>query len=701
MKKGRLLIWGLGFLLLIGPACATYKKISKTEPAEIAHEKFLTRIKPESKNGKLKIAIEASDKIQYTVFRLGNPKRLVLDLPGIDASAFTAPIELGAGLASKILATHFMQTGNSRIEIFLNQSVKYEVDRLDDGSIMVRMQPLEGVAVGERAIRKDETEITGLELREMSGLARVVISYRGPKPRFRMIRKMDKNRITLDIFNAKMKKKNEKLLDVTAKDSLVQNVAGFQFATRPRGIVKVLANLNDPTSSNVFQRPGEIILDIGSQAILASASEEPEKEKGVGLTVITGKEKAGDEYTGEKISLDFQDAKVKNILRIIAEVGKINIITSDNVKGKVTLRLVDVPWDLALEIILKNNKLGMSKTGDIVRIATLDELGEESKLLAATKKSGAAAAKLYLKIFQINYESVDKLKTNLDTIKSDRGSIDVNKRSNTLIIQETKEKLSEMERLIEVLDKRTQQVLIEARIVELSSNYARELGVKWGGRYSTSTGASFPKTVGLSGISAAGDASGTAGNLINLPISGAPTAAIGIKLGSVNNTALLDLQLFALQNEGKGRILSMPKIATMNNTEALIESGREIPYQTISQNGTQTQFKKASLSLKVTPHVAQDKFIRLEIDATKDEPDFANALPGAPPPLLTKKAKTEVLVKDSDTTVIGGLFKESTTKSNAGVPFLSKIPVLGWLFKNDIENKAGEELLIFITPKIL
>jgi len=701
MKKGRLVIWGLGFLLLISPACATYKKIVKKEQIETTHEKYLIQVKPESKHGKLDIEIEASDKIQYTVFRLENPKRLVLDLPEIDASAFTAPIELGAGLASKIVAKHFMQTGNSRIEIFLNQSVKYEVDRLRDDAIMVRMEPLEGVAVGERTIRKDETEITGVELREMSGLARVVISYRGPKPRFRMIRKMDKNRITLDIFNAKMKKKNEKLLTVTAKDSLVQNVAGFQFATRPRGIVKVLANLSAPTSSNVFQRPGEIILDIGSQAILASASEAHKEGKEIGAAVTIKGEKPGAEYTGEKISLDFQDAEIKNILRIIAEVGKINIITSANVKGKVTLKLVDVPWDLALAIILKNNKLGMSKTGDIIRVATLGELEDESKLLAATKKSGQAAEKLFLKIFQINYESVAKLKTNLATIKSDRGSIDTNIRTNTLIIRDTKEKLSEMERLIDVLDKRTQQVLIEARIVELSTTYARELGVKWGGRYSTSTGAPFPKTVGLSGISAAGASSGTAGDLINLPISGAPTGAIGIKLGSVNNTALLDLQLFALQNEGKGRILSMPKITTMNNTEALIESGRDIPYQTVSQNGTQTQFKKASLSLKVTPHVSQDKFVRLEIEATKDEPDFANALPGAPPPLLTKKAKTEVLVKDSDTTVIGGLFKENRTQSTSGVPLISKIPLLGWMFKSKSENKVGEELLIFITPKIL
>jgi len=188
---------------------------------------------------------------------------------------------------------------------------------------------------------------------------------------------------------------------------------------------------------------------------------------------------------------------------------------------------------------------------------------------------------------------------------------------------------------------------------------------------------------------------------VNLGTTGAAAGALGIRLGSVGGTAFLDMQLSALENKGKGRILSMPKITTMNNKEALIESGREIPYQTTSSEGTKTEFKKATLSLKVTPHVSPDDFIRLEIEAKKDEADFANQLPNAPPPILTKHAKTEVLIKDGDTTVIGGLFKENTTESQASVPFFSKIPFLGWLFKSKANSSDGEELLIFITPKIL
>lgn len=702
MNKKIYLGAALSVLLLFSLSCAAGKPPQAVEQSVSTGPNYVTNITPIPKGKELELVIETSGKLQYTVFKLDNPMRLVIDMPDIDSSAFTVPIDLPTGVASRVSTKYSIQTGNSRVEVELNKPVMYNVTRLTDRKILVSMKPLERARdLGpEREINPGEVEITAIELREVSGLARVLISYAGDKPVFRMVRKPEMNRVVIDIENAKVKVKNEKLLSVERKDSIVASVALFQFTMDPP-VVKIVANLHEFTPSNVFEREGRIIFDIGSDAILAKASEIKEEKKKVVTDISEEKVKGPDDYEGRRITLDFQEANIKNLLRIIADVSDLNIITSEKVKGKVTMKLKDVPWDLALDIILRNNQLGMVRTGNIIRVATQEELAREKEIAATGIKTEVEAEPLFLKVFRINYESADNLKANLETIKSSRGSIDINTRTNTLIVQDIRNRLVEMERLIEILDKRTVQVLIEARIVEVTHNYARELGIRWGGRFNAQPNIGFPATIGLSGVSGGNTGTSAAGGIVNLATSGGAAGALGLKLGSINGTALLDMQLSALETQGKGRILSMPKITTMDNVEAIIESGREIPYQTTSSDGTKTEFKKATLSLRVTPHVSPDEYIRLEIEAKKDEADFANQLPNSPPPILTKHAKTEVIIKNGDTTVIGGLFKENKAQNQASVPFFSKIPLIGWLFKNKLNTSDGEELLIFITPKIL
>ncbi len=696
----------LSFLLAVlvsGYSCASGKSASPAQAKIDRGANFITDISPSEVPDGLSLGIEGSQKLQYTVFRLQNPSRLVIDMPGIDASAFSAPLDITKGVASRVVTKYFPKSGNSRVEVFLKETVRYKVTRIADNKIVVDISAhrVDAFAGPERSIGENETEILGIDLREASGLARIVIPYEGETPKFKMVRKRGIKRITLDIFNSKIRRKSEKLHTVTAEDSIVKNVAVFQFRTKPEGEVKVIANLNDFQSSNVYVDNGKIIFDIGSSAVIAEASRvEEEKKEGKKEAVVLTKEKGIEDYTGRKLSLDFQNADIHNILRIIAEVGNMNIITSGTVQGKVTMRLKDVPWDLALDIVLKNNGLAMKQTGNIIRVATQKEILDEEKLKNEQTKVVEEIEPMFLKVFQVNYEDVEKLKLNLESVKSGRGKIDVNIRTNTLIVQDVKGKLSEMEKLIEVLDRQTKQVLIEARIIEVSHNFSKELGIRWGGQVTGDTGLPFPSTIGLSGLTSSGSASSAAGGIVNLPTDSA-TGIIGLTFGSINGTALLDMQLMAMQNEGKGKILSMPKITTMDNTEALIESGRDIPYQTTSSEGTTTEFKKATLSLRVTPHITVDNFIRLEIEANKDEPDWANQLTGGAPPIITKHAKTEILIADGDTTVIGGLFKENSTKSSASVPFFSDIPFIGWLFKNKSNSSEGEELLIFITPKIL
>lgn len=699
MTRDRILYLALSALLFLNLSCASGRV---TVPYSGAS--FVTNILPVAHEDKLDLTIEASGKLQYTIFKLENPKRLVVDLPGVDASAFTAPMELTRGPAWQVSSSYFPQTGNSRINIFLNKAVMYNVTRLADGKILITAKSYgrPKLAGPERELKPGEVEITGIELREVSGLARILVSYRGgAKPVFEVKRRPDMNRMVLDIYNAKVMRRNEKLLSVTAKGSVVKSVALFQFTTEP-AIVKVIADVSEFTSSNVFDRDGQIIFDVGSDAILAQTSEIKKEKSAKVRDLSEKKEKRPEDYEGKRITLDFQQANIKNIFRIIADVSDLNLITSPGVTGKVTMKLKNVPWDLALETILKNNKLGMVRRGNIIRIATQEELARENEAMASKITTVEKAEPLYLKVFQVNYETAENLRANLESVKSSRGSIDINSRTNTLIIQDIKGRLAEMERLIEILDKRTVQVLIEARIVEVNHSYAKELGIRWGGQVTKNLQSiGFPSTVGVSGISEGGaGASSIAGGVVDLG-TGAATGALNLRLGSVNGTALLDMQLLALQNEGKGRILSMPRITTMNNVEAIIESGREIPYQTTSADGTKTEFKKATLALKVTPHVSPDNYVRLEIEANKDEADFANQLPNSPPPILTKRAKTEVIVKDGHTTVIGGLFKENKSTSTASVPFFSKIPLLGLLFKSKADSSKGEELLIFITPKIL
>ncbi len=434
--------------------------------------------------------------------------------------------------------------------------------------------------------------------------------------------------------------------------------------------------------------------------------EEPVQEK-----VESVKEKK--KYTGQLISLDFQNADLNNILRLIAGVSGLNIITSPGVKGTVTLRLMEVPWDQVLDLILKNSQLGMQREGNIIRITTLKKLAEEKKaeidavkMEQQSKKSQETAEELISKTVPISYADLTNLTGILDGVKSERGDIKVDDRTSTLIIRDIQSSIDEMMKLIEILDKRTKQVSIEARIVEVNTNYSRELGIQWGGSFAKTTNKIFPNTVQMRGGLPGGSLGGsvTAPNfIVDLPAAvGAGTgAAVAMSLGSLTGAILLDIRLSAMENSGMGKILSSPRITTANHKEATIKSGRSIPYETVSSEGTQTQFVDATISLKVTPHITPDGFIRLEILATKNEADFGQTSAGGAPTILTKEVQTEVLVRDGETTVLGGLYKTTKSSSDAGVPFLSKIPILKWFFKQESDRTETEELLIFITPTIV
>ncbi len=427
-------------------------------------------------------------------------------------------------------------------------------------------------------------------------------------------------------------------------------------------------------------------------------------------------------YMGKPISLDFQNADIQSVLRIIADVSSYNLVIDPKVEGKVNISLIKpVPWDQALDVILKSNKLDMKIEGNIIRVShpetfkneretELNNIETERKAREEERKSKP----LITKIVNINYAKaevlIDKIKPMLstDTGLVEPPSIVVDERTNTLIVKDLPEVLDNILDLIKTLDRPTPQVMIEARIIETTKNLLKDLGIQWGGTYSKQTNYRFANTLEIKGAtntftgvpvdSPTGRADKYA---VDIPISSSPFGAIGINLGHINGSTSLDIQLKAMERSGKIRLVSNPRIATLDNEEASIKSGTRIPYQTTDDEGNpSTNFVDAMIDLTVTPQITPDNTITMKIIAAKSEPDWSNAVLGAPA-ISTRTAKTSLIVKDGDTAVIGGLNIQNNSQQIRKVPILGNIPVLGNMFKARDSNENFDEILIFITPRII
>lgn len=420
-------------------------------------------------------------------------------------------------------------------------------------------------------------------------------------------------------------------------------------------------------------------------------------------------------YVGQRISLDFKDADLTNIFRIIAEVSNLNIITTEDVKGRVSIRLINVPWDQALDIVLKAKGLGVSQEGNVLRIAPLATLrGEEKARLDAKKEVEKLQATLegVVETISVNYAKASDMKAKITDLLSEGGKVQIDDRTNTIVIRDLRKNVEEVRALVASLDTPTPQVLIEARIVEVDTSFSRELGVQWGGSYHNTQGATQVGVTGIqdsSGIFLPGqplintppfDPTSTPPNYaVNLPASIGLGAGGGISFGILRDNLRLDLSLSALEASGKGRVVSSPKVVTIDNKEAVIEQGTQIPYSTVSASGTQTQFIDATLSLKVTPHITSEGSVIMKLEAKNDSQGDVGA--SGQPAINKKKATTEVLIRDGETAVIGGILQVTRKEDQAAVPWLSRIPLLGYLFKKNTSSSTNRELLIFITPKIL
>lgn len=432
-----------------------------------------------------------------------------------------------------------------------------------------------------------------------------------------------------------------------------------------------------------------------------------------------GGAKEGPGYVGEKLSLNFQNIEVRSVLQVIADFTSLNIITSDTVTGNLTLRLKDVPWDQALDIILQAKGLDMRKTGNVVWIAPRDELATKEKLALEAKQQIADLEPMRTESFQLNYQKAEDFRKILtdstQKILSKRGSAVIDPRTNMLFIQDIPEKLDEVRQLIKVTDIPARQVLIEARIVEASDTFSRNLGARFGFNDLTGRGEQLPggthRVTAGGGLAATGALSGQIGdtpdfftdslisNMVAPGLGGVQAGQFSLILMNDAMSKLLNLEISALQADGKGKIISSPRVITADNVEATIEQGTEIPYQQATSSGaTSVSFRKATLSLKVQPQIAPDDNVMMKLNVTKDS---VGANTSAGPSIDTKQVATEVLVQNGGTVGIGGIFEQEESSTRTKVPFLGDLPVIGVLFRQDLRRNDKRELLIFVTPKVV
>jgi type IV pilus assembly protein PilQ len=409
-------------------------------------------------------------------------------------------------------------------------------------------------------------------------------------------------------------------------------------------------------------------------------------------------------YSGEKLSLNFQDIDVRSVLQLIADFTDLNLVASDTVQGNITLRLQNVPWDQALDLVLKTKGLDKRKVGNVLLVAPADEIAARERQELESQKQIAELAPLRRELIQVNYAKAADIAKLFQSVTSgnessdERGSITVDDRTNSIIAYQTQDKLDELRRIVAQLDIPVRQVMIEARIVEANVDYDKSLGVNWrGARVGDNN-----FVIGGEGGTRTGGGSTTPNTALGTFVDmGATNATSSIGIGFVTDNTILDLELSAMEKTGNGEIVSQPKVVTSDKETAKILKGAEIPYQEASSSGASTtSFKEAALSLEVTPQITPDNRIIMEVKVTKDAPDFSNALNGVPP-INKNEVNAKVLVSDGETIVIGGVFSNTQTKATDKVPFLGDLPFLGRMFKRDVVQDKKSELLVFLTPRIM
>jgi type IV pilus assembly protein PilQ len=630
-------------------------------------------------------------------FTVANPARIAFDFGGTGNALGRSSQDISQG---ELRSMNVVQGADkTRLVLNLRRQVAHEV-ALDGRSVVVTLQGAPaptGDKVAHFAEGRDDSKhaIRDIDFRRgRTGEGRVVIDLSDTSTGID-IRQQGQN-IIVDFLKTVLPENLRRRLDVVDFATPVQTVSAFQQGENVRMVIEPRGQWDH----NAYQTDTQFVVEVKP----VSPTDQPQRGR----------------YVGEKLSLNFQNVEVRAVLNVIADFTDLNVITSDSVAGNITLRLKDVPWDQALEIILQTRGLDSRKNGNVIWIAPRDELATREKLALEATAQINDLEQTRTEAFQINYQKAAEVQKLLSDktqpILSKRGSAVVDARTNTLFVQDTPSRLEEVRKLVAKIDVPVRQVMIEARIVEASDTFSRNLGVRLGYHDLTSGhpigGSNTQFSVGgnlsdVGGHAGGGAQGGTPVFIpdslnVNMPAAGLNAFAPGafsLILFNSAATQFLNLEISALEADGKGKIISSPRVLTADQVEALIEQGTEIPYQQATSSGaTAVSFRKASLSLKVKPQITPDGNVIMSLDVNKDAPGTTTP---AGVQISTKHVKTEVLVENGGTVVIGGIFEQTERTDITRVPWFGELPVIGWLFKNTGTNQQKTELLVFITPRIV
>lgn len=523
------------------------------------------------------------------------------------------------------------------------------------------------------------------------------------------------NKYSLKLTNVILDDRLQVARDLSDFDTPLNYLSSFRDPLDETNVI-IVAELKEEVDIHVNQESNILKIKIGKTAEEKLAEELEEKKEEDDLWAFDIRSASagvqGKEYRGQLVSFDFKDADVRDVLRILADISGFNLIIHSGVRGTITLRLANVPWDQAMDIVLEEKGMGAILEGNILKIAPYKVITARQKQRSSAAASRESTKPLVSKQLFINYATAGELVPLIDSKLSKRGSLKIDTRTNSILLTDTEGRISSIEELVTTLDIPEPQVLIESRIVQATLDFTRELGVQWGLNYRASaatgnpTGAIFPSDVQVGGVQSGSP--GTFGNIGNDFIVDFPAAtgqgagsAVGLILGSLTGAYDLDIRLSALETRGDGRILSSPKILTLNNQAASITQGVSIPFLSVSSAGTQTQFVDASLTLDVTPQVTNDDKVLMAISVSDNAPDPGTTGAGGQPGIRTNEADTNVIAGNGETVVIGGIFTRTASENFGGVPWFSRLPVFGMFFRNTQTVDQRRELLVFITPRII
>ncbi|HVN41693.1 MAG TPA: type IV pilus secretin PilQ [Steroidobacteraceae bacterium] len=654
---------------------------------------------------------------QPVTFAIDNPARVAVDLPNTAVALESRRVDVKAGGVDTIVAAE--ASGRTRVVFNLDHLEPYAA-RAEGNVVYVTLGQGKGGAAASthpatKGLSASGAAATGTWViekvdfrRGTDGAGRILVHTNDPKVQASL--KQEGGRIVVDFPRTTIAEEAAKRYDVV---DFATPVSTFDVARTPTGARIVVAAAGD-FEQMAYQTDRDYVLELRPRSKLAAA------------------EAAKKEYKGERLTLNFQDIETRAVLQLLAETSGQNIVVSDSVAGNVTLRLQNVPWDQALDIVLRTKGLDKRQDGNVIYVAPAEELAARERAQAESRKALTELAPVRTEYLQVNYAKASDIAALIRSqgkggLISDRGSVAVDERTNTLLLQDTAERLADIRRLVQTLDIPVRQVLIESRIVIVSDDFSRDLGVRFGTSYVNNYSSNGLLYLGNAGLNAGGTGStvtsgptigvGSAtpsnGNsavttdlannryMVNLPISN-PAGTFAMTL--LNSNYLVDLELTAAEKEDRGEVISSPRVITANGKEATIEQGTEIPYQESASSGaTTTQFKKAVLSLKATPHITPDDRIILDLSVSKDSVGqiVPSATGGFVPSIDTRKIVTQVLVNDGQTVVLGGILETQRTNTINKVPFMGDLPGVGWLFRSKQKTDNKSELLIFVTPKIL